>query len=898
MRKTNDDERTRLSNLDFRIAPFRKGTWKRFRVADGLPSGQVFRIMFASDGAAWVATAGGAARFDGQGFTSVSRAEGLPSYGVGGIAQDSDGVIWFGTGRGLARYYPPEIGFSSPAGQVEGRSKRMMVSEIRAATNGVLWVRSLTEVTRFEGAQETILTNIWPGTTYSFDPYMAVAPNGRLWFTGTKAGSVYVDGTNVTHLTTTNGLRSMDTGGVAVAPDGAIWFGDGPGCLSRYHGTNFVHFSVRDGVPAERINTVHAAPDGSIWFAAAQQDPCRFDGKSFVYFSGEDLARGSFREIQTGPDGATWLASGHGLYRFEENTLSHFSAADGLPETSEGTPLLAARDGTLWLGSSSNGLVRFDGRRFTTFDDQQILKSRRIIDLAQADDGTLWLATSNGLVQFDGARFLPPAPDLNLPVASPPTALAKAADGSIWVSTRDGGAGRFVGTHLAEWFSQTNGLPTKTIFTLRPDLHGGVWLGTGMGAVRFDGTNWRLFTEQDGLPNRLVMRIGLGPDGYPWFGNDSGGGPSRFDGRTIVPITGSKRIPGLVGQVFKDAQDLMWLATGDGVVRFDGICWSPLEDEGGLLSGSVSRIAQDSNGAMWFLSAAGLTRYRPIRTTLSAPAVSLQLDQLYHNVSNLPKIITGRLLTFRCRTIDFRTRPSRLLYRYALVPGNPDTAPAQKDPSWLAPETSTQFAWRTNRAGVYTFFAQTIDRDLNYSTPAAVHFEIVAPWYANAFIVVPSGGAALALVGWAFVARIMVARRKREAEQLREEMLEQERCAKQLLEREVAERKRSEQQLHDSEALYHSLVENLNQYIWRTDRQGRRTFANERYCQFWGVNLNELIGKTSFDYIVPRESAEEMHRADQHVIKTGETLDMVETVVHPATGKKIYLQLVKTPLRD
>ena len=52
-----------------------------------------------------------------------------------------------------------------------------------------------------------------------------------------------------------------------------------------------------------------------------------------------------------------------------------------------------------------------------------------------------------------------------------------------------------------------------------------------------------------------------------------------------------------------------------------------------------------------------------------------------------------------------------------------------------------------------TFFAQMIDRHLNYSTPAAVHFQIVPPFYANAFIMVPSGGALLGLIGWAFVAR-------------------------------------------------------------------------------------------------------------------------------------------------
>ena len=81
-------------------------------------------------------------------------------------------------------------------------------------------------------------------------------------------------------------------------------------------------------------------------------------------------------------------------------------------------------------------------------------------------------------------------------------------------------------------------------------------------------------------------------------------------------------------------------------------------------------------------------------------------------------------------------------------------------------------AWRTNQPGAYTFFAQMIDRDLNYSAAAAVHFEIVPPFYANAWIMVPTCGVLLGLVGWTFVARSLVVRRKREAERRKAEAMD------------------------------------------------------------------------------------------------------------------------------
>src|SRR5206468_579308 len=106
----------------------------------------------------------------------------------------------------------------------------------------------------------------------------------------------------------------------------------------------------------------------------------------------------------------------------------------------------------------------------------------------------------------------------------------------------------------------------------------------------------------------------------------------------------------------------------------------------------------------------------------------------------------------------------------------------KKRGDWSPPRADTQFDWTTNTAGTYTIAVQYIDRDLNYSPPTVAVLTLRPAWYANAFITVPAGGAALGLIGWAFVARSMVSRRKREAERLREQLLEEEHEAREALE--------------------------------------------------------------------------------------------------------------------
>jgi PAS domain S-box-containing protein len=112
----------------------------------------------------------------------------------------------------------------------------------------------------------------------------------------------------------------------------------------------------------------------------------------------------------------------------------------------------------------------------------------------------------------------------------------------------------------------------------------------------------------------------------------------------------------------------------------------------------------------------------------------------------------------------------------------------------------------------------------------------------------------------------------------------------------VIDRQRVEKALRDSEALYQSLVDCLPQNIFRKDREGRVTFANQRYCSTLKRSLRDLLGKTDFD-LFPLELAAKYLRDDKNVLETGAILEVVEEHLLP-NGTKIYVQVVKTPIHD
>jgi signal transduction histidine kinase/DNA-binding response OmpR family regulator len=134
-------------------------------------------------------------------------------------------------------------------------------------------------------------------------------------------------------------------------------------------------------------------------------------------------------------------------------------------------------NGDVWVGSRF-GAFRWNQRLLTAWTRTNGLDSA-VQAIAVASNGVTWFGTTRGLFRSASAES-PPLPVIQRGVLS-------------------GG-----------------------VRSLCLDQAGLLWIGTGNGVARFDGSAWSLLGERDGLPGKVVYAIQQASDGAMWFGTDGG----------------------------------------------------------------------------------------------------------------------------------------------------------------------------------------------------------------------------------------------------------------------------------------------------------------------------------------------------------------------------------------
>jgi ligand-binding sensor domain-containing protein len=142
---------------------------------------------------------------------------------------------------------------------------------------------------------------------------------------------------------------------------------------------------------------------------------------------------------------------------------------------------------------------------------------------------------------------------------------------------------------------------------------GALWVGASTGALEIDLATTDLkntFTRKDGLANEYVSGIGVAPSGEVWFGTNGGGASTYKNGawRTYFPMHGLADY--WVDAFDFDADANVWIATWEGVSKFEPAADSFTTYRDQLVNNRVYDIDIDDKGAIWFATEGGVSRMK------------------------------------------------------------------------------------------------------------------------------------------------------------------------------------------------------------------------------------------------------------------------------------------------
>jgi hypothetical protein len=274
----------------------------------GLPSDYIRSSTIGSDGVVWFGTSEGAARFDGENWTTYQPSnDGMPGGEVKAIAIAPNGAVWFGTiGGGAARfdgenwtnYRPYNSGLPG-----------WEVLDIAIAHDGTVWFGTLDGVGKYDGLEWTIYNSENSGLPSGDITAVEVDPSGSIWFGSYGGGAANFDGqTWKVYNTTNSDLPDDRVSDIVITPNGVKWLATAVGVTSLDE--NDVMETKTIGV-----NSMSVAPDGLVWFGY-ESNIWQFDGNNWeiVYLCEEEPSNCSILNIGFSSKGPIWFGTNFGVY--------------------------------------------------------------------------------------------------------------------------------------------------------------------------------------------------------------------------------------------------------------------------------------------------------------------------------------------------------------------------------------------------------------------------------------------------------------------------------------------------------------------------------------------------------------------------------------------------------
>ncbi len=556
--------------------------------------------------------------------------DGLPDNNVTGIAQSPEGYLWVATLGGLMRFNGSRFeDFSKEFSQqripnVQNRVVRRMLLDRSAR----LWLvmergeiicasqKDIHVFTHFAGLQHQRIT------------VMTEDKDNAIWLAGGR--SIYrIKDEQVTDYHAENGLPAGNYSWVATDGQGTLWFTHGTH-LGVWQGGEWKTRLTLDNPPIRIV----AAKKGGMWVCTATE-------LLFLRTSGELIKCGRLPEkisiSALGEDqtGALWIGTEtDGLLRWQGAGFDHVPTSH--PEIS---CLTEDHAGNLWVGTGGGGLNLLRSQAMHLLGKKEGLPGESVRSICQETNGELWVVMNNGSLAhgLEDQWHKVTAAD-GWPGGSA-SCVTGSRDGGVWVGTRDRGLQHFCAGKWKEW-ERADGLDSAGVRSLLLSKSGVLWIAAEHPnqLLRFNNGNFTKLAMPGEV--RSLRAMAEGTDGSIWVGC-SDGRLFRVANQTLTSETTAQADRLLsIRSLHTTADGSLWIGyAGWGLARLWGEKYVRITTKEGLYDDYISQILSDGQGGMWLTSNHGLFQLREAELTAVTEGRSPRVRAMvYGKNEGLPSI--------------------------------------------------------------------------------------------------------------------------------------------------------------------------------------------------------------------------------------------------------------------
>jgi len=377
---------------------------------------------------------------------------------------------------------------------------------------------------------------------------------------------------------------------------------------------NFIVISktAHDKLASNSVRKVCKTPDGYI-FISTYNGISIYDGQEFLNFNSENtpsLKSNSIYDFCFTQDSSIWIATQKGITIFKNFQFYNIDVLNVLDKYGI-QKIICTQDGTVWIGTLSNGLFYYKNNKLSKFNKLAPLEKNIISVLYNDREGKIWVGAENGNLYYieDDKVKTVVVPE----IANGVFAAFQDTEGRYYFGSRNG-----IYTYRNDSFILLN-KNINFINDIQQDNTGKIWFATNSGLYCYSKKDNVVFdfSKRKQINKQIIQSIFFDDENIMWVSTYRKGliqiRTSAFYNHPFKE-SGIDEIP---SSILLHKNGTVWVGTDEeNIYELKNSAYTKIKLKSNLNGGRIKSLFQVNRGDVWVCTYGGLIHITAGKETL------------------------------------------------------------------------------------------------------------------------------------------------------------------------------------------------------------------------------------------------------------------------------------------